>query len=51
VSALLSTSNAFAARLAILAVSIPAIPFKAQLLFFFGILNGTHDALSALRCS
>jgi hypothetical protein len=44
VPTLLSASNVFAAGFAIFAVSIATIPCKAQTLFFFRILNGTHVA-------
>jgi hypothetical protein len=44
VSALLSALNALAARFAVLAVPIAAIPRKAQTLLFLWILNSAHTA-------
>ena len=42
-SALFPPANALAAGLAILAIGIAAIPFQAQFLFLFWMLNSAHD--------
>ena len=47
---LLSARNRLATGLAILAVPIPAIPFKAQALFVFRVLDRAHALLLFSSC-